>query len=291
MVAGRRSDRSRGAPDTVRCRLHIMTTDPTENPRSAAVEQLQQLGLSTYAARTFVALVGLGTGTAQEVSEVSEVPRTRVYDAVDELHERGLVDIQQSTPREFHPVSVETAGRTFQREFQRRAELLTTALDAFEPPDRSDEQRGVWTVEGRRAVTDRVLEFFADAEEEIVYMTIEDLLTDDVLEGLRAAADRDVSIAFAGLSPSVRERLMETVPEAGTFDSLWLPSDIPAGRLLMVDETRTLVSVRTNGVDVPDSSPRFETAIWGSGQRNSLVVVLRAMFTWQRSAQGGDGDG
>jgi sugar-specific transcriptional regulator TrmB len=268
-----------------------MTSDPTETPRSAAVEQLQQLGLSAYAARTFVALVGLGTGTAQEVAEVSEVPRTRVYDAVDQLHERGLVDIQQSSPKEFHAVSVETAAGLFRREFRRRTEVMTTALDEFEPRERSDEQRGVWTVEGERAVTDRLLEFLADAEEEIVYMTVEDLLTDRIIDGLRDAADRGVSIEFAGLSPSVRDRLAETVPEAGTFDSLWLSSDTPAGRLLMVDETRTLVSVRTNGVDSPASSPRSERAIWGSGERNSLVVVLRAIFTWQRSAQGRNGNG
>lgn len=270
--------------------FHLMTPDPTENPRSAAVEQLQQLGLSAYAARTYVALVGLGTGTAQDVSEVSKVPRTRVYDAVDELNEWGLVDTQQSSPREFHPVSVETAGRTFQREFQRRTEALTTALDAFEPPSRTDEQRGVWTVEGQRAVTDRVLEFLEAAEEEIVYMTVEGVLTDEVLAGLRDAANRGVSVEFAGLSPNVRDKLMEAVPEAETFDSLWLPSDTPAGRLLMVDETRTLVSVRTNGVDAPAASPRSETAIWGSGDRNSLVVVLRAIFTWQRPTQSENGD-
>jgi sugar-specific transcriptional regulator TrmB len=274
-----------------RAPFYIMTSDPTETPRSAAVEQLQQLGLSAYAARTFVALVGLGTGTAQEVAEVSEVPRTRVYDAVDQLHERGLVDIQQSSPKEFHAVSVETAAGLFRREFRRRTEVMTTALDEFEPRERSDEQRGVWTVEGERAVTDRLLEFLADAEEEIVYMTVEDLLTDRIIDGLRDAADRGVSIEFAGLSPSVRDRLAETVPEAGTFDSLWLSSDTPAGRLLMVDETRTLVSVRTNGVDSPASSPRSERAIWGSGERNSLVVVLRAIFTWQRSAQGRNGNG
>ncbi|RLM89456.1 TrmB family transcriptional regulator, partial [Haloarcula sp. Atlit-7R] len=27
--------------------------------------------------------------------------------------------------------------------------------------------------------------------------------------------------------------------------------------------------------------PRDETAIWGTGQTNSLVVVLKALFTWQ----------
>ncbi|AZH26408.1 hypothetical protein [Haloplanus aerogenes] len=48
-----------------------------DEPRSAAVENLTTLGSNTYAARTFVALTVLGDGTAQEVSDVVDVPRTR----------------------------------------------------------------------------------------------------------------------------------------------------------------------------------------------------------------------
>ena len=49
----------------------------------------------------------------------------------------------------------------------------------------------------------------------------------------------------------------------------------------MVDGEKTLVSVLVpgNGDHPPD--PWDETAIWGSGDTNSLVVVLKAMFTWQ----------
>lgn len=50
---------------------------------------------------------------------------------------------------------------------------------------------------------------------------------------------------------------------------------------MMVDRERTLVSVRTNGVDDDPGDPRSETAIWGAGEANGLVVVLRAIFTWR----------
>jgi hypothetical protein len=65
------------------------------------------------------------------------------------------------------------------------------------------------------------------------------------------------------------------------FESLWVWSDTPAGRLMMVDGRRTLVSVLVNGTDAAPSAPRSETAIWGSGETNSLVVVLRAIFAWR----------
>lgn len=258
-----------------------MNTDPSDTPRSAAVEQLEQFGLNTYAARTFVALVGLETGTAKDVSEVSDVPRTRVYDAVDELHERGLVDIRRSSPKRFWAISAATAARKFEQEMDHRLSVLATALDEIEPTQRTEEQHGVWTVEGREAVTDRVIEIIGNADDEIVYMTVEDLLREEIVEALRAAADRGVSIRLAGVSSAVRARIRDDVPGTETFESLWLWSDTPAGRLVMVDETRTLVSALVDDEDTDRPDPRSETAIWGSGEMNSLVVVLKAIFTWQ----------
>lgn len=255
--------------------------DPVENPSAAATEQLEAFGLSAYAAQTFVALVSLGTATAKDVSQASDVPRTRVYDAVDELHERGLVDIQRSSPREFWAISAATTSRKFEREMDHRTSVLRTALDELEPARQSEEQRGVWTVRGQPAVTDRSLEFIAEADDEIVYMTVDDLLTEDIIDALRAAAERGVTIRLGGVSPDVQDRIQTTVPDVDLFDSLWVWSDTPAGRLMMVDETRTLVSVLVNDADAAPTDSRAETAIWGVGETNSLVVVLRAIFTWR----------
>jgi len=264
-----------------------MSNDPIEDPQTVAIEQLEQFGLSAYAARTFVALSSLGTGTARDISQVSEVPRTRVYDAIDELHERGLVDILQSSPKQFWAISGETASRTLEHELRHRTELLRTALSELEPVERRAEQRGVWTVDGQTAVTERVLEFFDSAEEEIVYMSVEDLLTEDLIEGLRAAAERGVSISLAGVSTEVQERIQDEIPGATMFESLWVWSDTSAGRLMMVDGRKTLVSALVNGTDASPSDPRSETAIWGEGDTNSLVVVLKAIFTWRLDVEEG----
>lgn len=255
-------------------------SDPVTQPRSVAVEQLTELGLSTYAARTYVALVQLGEGTAEDVSTVAEVPRTRVYDAAEELRDESLVDIQQSTPKRFYPVSKETTSRLFHRDYSRRVNVLKEALDDIETSARPNEQRGVWTVTGRETISLRLIEFIEAATDEIILMTVGELLTDGIREALRAASDRGVTIRLGGISPSVEDTLQEDIPDAELFDSMWSWSDTPAGRLLMVDDERTLVSVLVED-DAGRPEPRDETAIWGTGETNSLVVVLKAMFTWQ----------
>jgi len=158
---------------------------------------------------------------------------------------------------------------------------LRGALDELGPVERRAEQHGIWTVNGEQAITGRVLEFLDDAEDEIVYMTVEDLLSDDVIEGLQEAAERDVSIQLAGISEEVQERIQDDIGGARMFDSLWVWSETPAGRLMMVDGRKMLVSVRVNGEHARPADPREETAIWGEGESNSLVVILKAIFTWQ----------
>jgi sugar-specific transcriptional regulator TrmB len=252
-----------------------------DEPRSVAVDHLTELGLSTYAARTFVALVALGDATAQDVSDVADVPRTRVYDAADELRKQGLIDVQQSTPKRFWPISVDTATRRLEREFSNRVNAVATALRSIETVERTREQRGVWTVTGRETVTDRVVEFVEEAETEVVYTTAADLLTDRVVDALSAASERGVTIQLAGMSAHATTTIRDELPEASTFESMWNWSDTPAGRLLMVDRERTLVSVLVDGDGDHPPEPLDETAVWGSGPANGLVIVLRALFTWQ----------
>ncbi|WP_321163696.1 helix-turn-helix domain-containing protein [Halorubrum lipolyticum] len=64
-----------------------MAEKSTEQLEYECANLLKELGFSEYEAYTFVYLLQLGTGTAKDVAEIGDVPRTRVYDAVDALHE------------------------------------------------------------------------------------------------------------------------------------------------------------------------------------------------------------
>ncbi len=54
---------------------------------------------------------------------------------------------------------------------------------------------------------------------------------------------------------------------------------------MMVDDRKTLVSALVDGTDASPSDPRSETAIWDEGDTNSLVGVLKAIFTWRLPAE------
>jgi sugar-specific transcriptional regulator TrmB len=249
-----------------------MSTDQLERPREAAIEQLKAFGLSTYAARTFVALVGLESGTAQDVSEVEDVPRTRVYDAADELEQRGLVDVEESTPQRFRVVSRETAGKHLHREFTRRVNRLREALDSIETTTRATEQRGIWTVSEQKRITERVVTLIDEAETRVVFASAPNLLTADVLDALEAAQTRGVSVTVA--EPSATRLAEEGLSDEAPAPP-WHWSGPAAGRFLLVDGSRTVVSAWT---PTNPGEGREETALWGRGPDNALVGVLRALF-------------
>ncbi|WP_226042117.1 helix-turn-helix domain-containing protein [Natrinema sp. DC36] len=258
-----------------------MVSFEEEQAEAEALERLQDLGLSQYEAQTLINLIRLGTGTAQDITRINGVPRTRVYESAERLHELGLIDIQHTTPRKFTVTSEETLIRMLNIKRENTITGLAESLEEIGPAQPQREQFGVWTVTGREAVSSRIDEFIADADEQLVYMTIDDLVTDEHLDRLRAAAERGVEIYLAGISEEVEERIQETIPEAELFETLWEWEETPAGNLLITDEETALVSALVD--DMSTSEEIEETAIWGAGERNSLVVVLRAIFTWRLS--------
>ena len=254
-------------------------TDPP-NP----VEILRDLGLKEYEARCFVALTRMPHGTAKAVSDTADVPRTRVYDAVDQLQAYGLVDVQHSSPQQFRAIPVDKAVTLLRRDFDQQFDDLQHALDALDPVggDALQDQDNVWTTVGDPSVTNRAIGFIDDADEEIV-MVLDgigaDSVSDRLAERLRAAANRGVTIYIGALTESTYEQVTAAVPEARTFESglEWLQPQTEGeneriGRLLLVDRAALLLS------SIGSNGPEEETAIWIDNVSSGLLVIARRLL-------------
>lgn len=57
---------------------------------------LQNLGLTQYEAKTYIALLIIGTSNAYKISKKAEIPRTRVYDILDSLAQKGVVMLEET---------------------------------------------------------------------------------------------------------------------------------------------------------------------------------------------------
>jgi len=89
---------------------------------------LKKFGLSGYEVRAYLALLELGEGTAQAVSEAANVPRSRVYEVMNSLIEKGWAIAVKSRPTKYRPQDPEVALRRSLMRVEREMEELAKAL-------------------------------------------------------------------------------------------------------------------------------------------------------------------
>ncbi|RKD93469.1 TrmB family transcriptional regulator [Halopiger aswanensis] len=261
-----------------------MTKDDTI---AEAVSLLQDLGLQEYEARCFMALTQLSSGTAKEIHEISEVPRTRVYDAVRVLESQGLVEVQHTNPQQYRSVGIDEATRTLRQKYEDRIDTLESYLERVEyreAESNEDEVQEVWSLTGHEAIESRMLDLIEDADSEIALLVVdEDLLSEQLFSELAAAEDRDVSILLGGHTAAITERMGDQFPNTQVFETNlnWLygesaTDEIAISRILLVDQTRLLI-----GSYYPDAGSEdvAEQAIFATGLGNGIVVLLRRLVS------------
>ncbi|QGN08028.1 TrmB family transcriptional regulator [Halorhabdus sp. CBA1104] len=254
------------------------------------VSLLQTIDFTEYEAKCFVGLQRVRQGTAKDVSDVADVPRARVYDCMEGLQERGLVDVQQGTPREFRVADPDEAVSLLDRRLSDLLDRLAELLPRLQPPEATEDSGDVWVMEGDAEVSERMEGLVQQADEEVLLAAaVEDLLTDDLLAAVRGATERDVDVVIGSPAAGIRERLREELPKARLQETWtwWDSHPIQPGAvsaILMVDGQQLLVSA-----DVETSLPgvRKHRAVWTDGDSAPLVGMMRPLLAdaIQRSAE------
>lgn len=245
-----------------------------------AITALEEAGLTEYEARCFVALTRISKGTAKEISDVADIPRSRVYDTIERLNEKGLVNTQASEPREFKSVSVDTACQRLQENYDSRINSAENALHQVEEPDSMDDE-GMWAINQHEQVTDRIVTFVDDAEESIYYLVAADDVFDRRIRShLQSATERGVRVVLELPTDERKRDLQEELPEATILVSTDLQptkqvyTEWP-GQLLMVDQ-RSIVAAGIKETDLPDVHQ--ETAVWTYGRDHGFAVWVRELL-------------
>lgn len=122
---------------------------------------LTRLGLSEYEARAYVALVALGSGTANNVAEIAQLPRTSAYKVMKSLEAKGFAHSKEGRPVSFSPVDPSDASSRLVSEVRESFEKLASVKNVLS-------ERGVpqlvYTVMGRDRVLEKIGEMLDRAE-------------------------------------------------------------------------------------------------------------------------------
>jgi HTH-type transcriptional regulator, sugar sensing transcriptional regulator len=171
-------------------------------------------GLNLYEVKVWTALLSRGVSTAGELSNISDVPRSRTYDILESLEKKGFIVMKLGKPIKFVALKpeevIERVKRNLVKDAQERSKrleqlkkddvleelvsLFTQGVKYVEPSDLSGSLRG------RQNLYNHLDMMVRDAEKTITLVTTEDGLNrklESLAPSLEKAKKRGVKIRIA----------------------------------------------------------------------------------------------
>ncbi|RLM59246.1 TrmB family transcriptional regulator [Halobellus sp. Atlit-31R] len=158
---------------------------------SSLTATLEDAGLSPYQAAVYVALLDLGTASASEVADASDVPKARVYDVIDALADREYIETyEQGTlkARAHSPAEVLEDLRSRADRFDSAAAEIE---ERWEQPPLEKSTASI--VKQFGTVVDRARLFVENADTR-VYVSATPAHLEQLREPLRRAHERGVAV-------------------------------------------------------------------------------------------------
>ena len=133
---------------------------------------LEDLGLTGYEIKAYLALIDFGPAIAADVSSQSGVPYSKIYDVLSNLEKKGWVEIEQSRPSKFYPKSPSTALETMRMkrdsETKQNEEQILSDLTADYEKRGAKERPEIWIVKGEYNILSKVKETLQTCERELM---------------------------------------------------------------------------------------------------------------------------
>jgi DNA-binding MarR family transcriptional regulator len=148
----------------------VYTWVVTKVEKKEIVQAIENLGLSTYEAKAYFALLSESPLTGYKLSKNSGVPRSRIYETIEKLVAKGLVLSQEGDTTLLIPVSLESFLEKKEKESKRNINFLKEILPRLKKPA---ETQGIWTITGRDQIFESVIHFISQAKSHIYLVSFD----------------------------------------------------------------------------------------------------------------------
>lgn len=136
-----------------------------------AEKALRELGLTEYECQTYLSLLFSGEDTAEAVSQISNIPYTKVYGILDNL-EKGGIEHVDDRPRKYYPRSPIDALRSEQisleKGFQENQSVILEEIQPLYERKEIKEIPELWIIRGEIISFNKIADLLGKAEREII---------------------------------------------------------------------------------------------------------------------------
>ena len=178
-----------------------------EKESGAVSKTLESIGLSSYEARGYVALVAHGYGSAETIAETAKIPRTSAYKVLQSLCSKGFAISTRGRPTIFKP---ESPAKIKEKVIERLSESFDKLDLIHEILREKGEPQLVYTITGKARLLDKVGELLDRATESFIVATPSFYeIRERLSKKLENAIDRGVRV-------TIITEPMQKVPEGST---------------------------------------------------------------------------
>jgi sugar-specific transcriptional regulator TrmB len=131
---------------------------------------IENLGLSTYEAKAYYALLSESPLTGYKLSKISGVPRSRIYETIEKLISKGMVLTQEGDTTLLIPVSLESFLEKKERESKQNIGFLKEVIPQLKKPA---EAQGIWTITGRDQIFETIKHLVSLAKSHIYLVSFD----------------------------------------------------------------------------------------------------------------------
>lgn len=238
------------------------------------MDALKGIGLNLYERRIWVALLMKGTATVGELAEISNVPRSRCYDTLESLVEKGFVIVQPGKPIKFLAVSPEEAFENVKRKIEEKLRTLQSRIDELKNSEIFEELNQVYkksmetiqpeeitgTLKGKFMVYRQLESMIKNAKKKINILAPPETLNEifsHYLGILKEANEKGVDIRIAAITDQALD-ILQPLSQIANVKVINKKSSPIYGNLILVDEKELLFDLTSP----KDKKVAQEVALW-----------------------------
>jgi sugar-specific transcriptional regulator TrmB len=275
------------------------------------LDKLEDIGLNMYERKIYSALLGRGVSTAGELSEMTNVPRSRAYDVLESLAEKGFVVIKSSKPMEYVSIPPEQAIENIKKQHEKDLEEKLDKLEDFKSSEAVEELEGLYdqgvelvdpaemsgSLKGNHQIHQHMGTMFQDAEKSIKIMTSEKGLN-DIYENhsdlLKEAKEEGVNVRVLAPVTDENQEAFQSLSDVAEIrhvgdleEKLEEVNESPDGRFAIIDDEALTMAMTHDEVHATQ-----DTAFWSKSDHmadNMLSPMFHMLWEHAERPEGPSG--
>lgn len=237
-------------------------------------EFFEKIGLTEYEAKTLTALFKLRESEVPEISRIAQVPKTRVYDVLENLTERGLIIEIYGRPKKYKVVDVRSAFDELLNSKKKQLEDLEKQAkelkESFKDNGAMEDEamEKVMKVKDRSDFMKILSQEIGGAQKQVIAFTQLGPENELIRDSIRKAKENNVEVKLIGKINSASRKAAKEYSELGVG-----LRDYEHGLNAFVIDGKKVVMALT---DFEENRPEYHFTIWKDHPH--MARALQAYF-------------